>query len=95
MPIYITTRLCTFSVVMIQTKGVKVNILESLTPYSLWNEYRSRYTDMYKKPSKVLVHMNNFEEIYLELLSEFRFGEFYQDYMEVHSRCVGENALNI
>ncbi|XP_068714549.1 uncharacterized protein [Montipora foliosa] len=67
---------------MIQTKGVKVDILESLTPYSLWNEYRSRYTDMYKKPSKVLVHMNNFEEIYLELLSEFRFGEFYQDYME-------------
>ncbi|XP_068724426.1 bifunctional arginine demethylase and lysyl-hydroxylase PSR-like [Montipora capricornis] len=66
---------------MILTKGVKVDILESLTPYSLWNEYRSRHTDMHKKPSKV--HMNNFEEIYPELLSEFRFPEFYQDYMEV------------
>ena len=59
-----------------------MDILESLTPYSLWNEYRSRHTDMHKKPSKV--HMNNFEEIYPELLSEFRFPEFYQDYMEVH-----------
>lgn len=63
------------------TKGVNVEIMEDLTPYELWNDYRSRYSDMYKEPSKVV--MENVEQIYPELLDDMSFPEFSQDYMEV------------
>lgn len=63
------------------TKGVNVEIMEDLTPYEQWNDYRSRYSDMYKEPSKVV--MENVEQIYPELLDDMSFPEFSQDYMEV------------
>ena len=65
----------------ILTKGVNVEIMEDLTPYELWNDYRSRYSDMYKEPSKVV--MENVEQIYPELLDDLSFPEFFEDYMEV------------
>ena len=63
------------------TKGVNVEIMEDPTPYELWNDYRSRYSDMYKEPSKVV--MENVEQIYPELLDDMNFPKFLQDYMEV------------
>ena len=51
------------------------------TPYSRWNEFRRRFSDMYREPSKIV--MNNFHRIYPELLDDINFPEFSQDYMEV------------
>ncbi|KAK2551006.1 Lysine-specific demethylase JMJ21, partial [Acropora cervicornis] len=65
----------------ILTKGVKVDLMESLTPYGPWNEYLRHYTDRNKEPSKVLMY--NLEEIYPRLLGDVHFTEFYDDYMEV------------
>lgn len=57
--------------------------MEHLTPYAQWNDYRSRYSDKDKEPSKVV--MNNLEEIYPELLDGVSFPEFYQDYLKVRN----------
>ena len=70
-----------FPVGKVLTKGVKVDLMEDLTSYALWNEFRSRFSDMYKEPSKVI--MNDFDQIYPELLEDVRFPEFTKDYTEV------------
>ena len=70
-----------FPVGKVLTKGVKVDLMEDLTSYALWNEFRSRFSDMYKEPSKVI--MNDFDQIYPELLEDVRFPKFTKDYTEV------------
>ena len=55
--------------------------MEDLTSYALWNEFRSRFSDMYKEPSKVI--MKDFHQIYPELLEDVRFPKFTKDYTEV------------
>ena len=63
------------------TKGVKVDVMDSTTPYSEWNEFRTLYTDMYRDPAKVI--MKDFHLIYPELMNAIKFPEFSKDYMEV------------
>ena len=63
------------------TKGVKVDLMEDLTSYTLWNDFRSRFSDMHKEPSKVI--MTDFDQIYPELLEDVRFPKFTKDYTEV------------
>ena len=70
-----------FPVGKVLTKGVKVDLMEDLTSYALWNEFRSRFSDMYKEPSKVI--MKDFHQIYPELLEDVRFPKFTKDYTEV------------
>ena len=70
-----------FPVGKVLTKGVKVDLMEDLTSYALWNEFRSRFSDMYKEPSKVI--MKDFHQIYPELLEDVRFPKFTTDYTEV------------
>lgn len=70
-----------FPVGTVLTKGVKVDLMEDLTSYALWNEFRSRFSDMYKEPSKVI--MKDFDQIYPELLEDERFPKFTKDYTEV------------
>ena len=55
--------------------------MEDLTSYTLWNDFRSRFSDMYKEPSKVI--MKDFDQIYPELLKDVRFPKFTKDYTEV------------
>ena len=55
--------------------------MEGITPYSQWNEFRSRFTEIYREPAKVI--MKDFHQIYPELMGAVRFPEFSQDYMEV------------
>ena len=55
--------------------------MEDLTSYALWNEFRRRFSDMYKEPSKVI--MKDFHQIYPELLEDVRFPKFTKDYTEV------------
>ena len=70
-----------FPVGKVLTKGVKVDLMEDLTSYALWNEFRRRFSDMYKEPSKVI--MKDFHQIYPELLEDVRFPKFTKDYTEV------------
>lgn len=70
-----------FPVGKVLTKGVKVDLMEDLTSYTLWNDFRSRFSDMYKEPSKVI--MKDFDQIYPELLEDVRFPKFTRDYTEV------------
>ena len=70
-----------FPVGKVLTKGVKVELMEDRTSYALWNEFRSRFSDMYKEPSKVI--MKDFHQIYPELLEDVRFPKFTKDYTEV------------
>ena len=70
-----------FPVGKVLTKGVKVGLMEDLTSYALWNEFRRRFSDMYKEPSKVI--MKDFHQIYPELLEDVRFPKFTKDYTEV------------
>lgn len=65
----------------ILTKGVQVDVMEGITPYSQWNKFRSGFTEIYREPAKVI--MKDFHQIYPELMGAVRFPEFSQDYMEV------------
>lgn len=70
-----------FPVGKVLNKGVKVDLMEDLTSYALWNEFRSRFSDMFKEPSKVII--KDFHQIYPELLEDVRFPKFTKDYTEV------------
>ena len=72
----------------ILTKGVKVDVMEGVTPYSQWNKFRSRFSDIYREPAKVI--MKDFHLIYPELLGSMSFPEFSQDYLEVSDQ--GSNS---
>lgn len=70
-----------FVIGSILTKGVKVDIMEGITPYSQWNKFRSRFSNIYREPAKVI--MKDFHLIYPELMDSMSFPEFSQDYLEV------------
>ena len=70
-----------FPIGSVLTKGVKVDVMENISPYSHWNKFRSRFSDMYREPAKVI--MKDFHKIYPELMDTITFPEFSQDYMEV------------
>jgi len=70
-----------FVIGSILTKGVKVDVMEGITPYSQWNKFRSRFSDIYREPAKVI--MKDFHLIYPELMDSMSFPEFSQDYLEV------------
>lgn len=55
--------------------------MEGITPYSLWNKFRSQFSDIYREPAKVI--MKDFHLIYPELMDSMSFPEFSQDYLEV------------
>ena len=55
--------------------------MEGITPYSQWNKFRSRFSDIYREPAKVI--MKDFHLIYPELMDSMSFPEFSQDYLEV------------
>lgn len=55
--------------------------MEGITPYSQWNKFRSRFSDIYREPAKVI--MKDFHVIYPELMDSMSFPEFSQDYLEV------------
>lgn len=55
--------------------------MEGISPYSLWNKFRSRFADMYREPAQVI--MKDFHQIYPELMESMNFPEFSQNYMEV------------
>ena len=67
-----------FFIGSILTKGVKVDIMEGITPYSQWNKFRSRFSDIYREPAKEIINL-----IYPELMDSMSFPEFSQDYLEV------------
>ena len=60
--------------------------MDSTTPYSEWNEFRTLFTDMYRDPAKVI--MKDFHLIYPELMDVIKFPEFSKDYMEVSNPVV-------
>lgn len=70
-----------FVIGSILTKGVKVDVMEGITPYSQWNKFRSRFSNIYREPAKVI--MKDFHLIYPELMDSVSFPEFSQDYLEV------------
>lgn len=55
--------------------------MEGTTPYSQWNKFRSRFSDIYREPAKVI--MKDFHLMYPELMDSITFPEFSQDYLEV------------
>ena len=55
--------------------------MEGITPYSQWNKFRSRFSDIHREPAKVI--MKDFHLIYPELMDSMSFPEFSQDYLEV------------
>ena len=55
--------------------------MEGITPYALWNKFRSQFSDISREPAKVI--MKDFHLIYPELMDSMSFPEFSQDYLEV------------
>ena len=64
-----------------------MDIMEVLTPYARWDEYRHKLASRYREPVKI--EMSNFHEVYPDLMQDIKIPDFFRnevDFMEVRQR---------